>query len=337
MKTLNISVWDVVVVSNDRILVTGAAGFVGRHLIPRLVDGDHGQIVAADVERNPPDEYDDHVGGTVDYRQGDITDGSFREELLTEPYDRIYHFAAIVGVSEYVKNPLRITEVNLIATKNILEKVKDTNVRFVFTSTSEIYGKNPDVPWHEEANRVLGPPTVDRWSYSTGKSVCEHMIHGLAQAENPFTATVVRPFNLYGPGQRPNFVIPAFVEAIVNGDVPAIYDDGSQTRCFTYIDDFIEGMISASQSPAGANEVFNLGSTRETEIRELAEIVLEVAGCSYRNPEFIDTDDLYGDTYEDLDRRVPDVSKAERLLDWEAQTALTEGVERVIEWGQENY
>jgi len=323
---------------SDRILVTGAAGFMGRHLISELVDREpESAIIATDIKSDPPEQYSAHIDTNVEYLQGDITDEAFRETLLNEPFDRVYHLAAIVGVDEYVKNPLRITEVNIIATKAILERIKEWDVRFVFTSTSEVYGKNPDVPWSESTDRVLGPPTIDRWSYSTGKGACEHMIHGLADTNSPFTATVIRPFNLYGPGQRPNFAIPAFVDRVVNGEAPTVYDEGTQTRCFTYIDDFIEGLYIASTHPAGGNEVFNLGATRETEIRELAQLVLEVAGHDDREPEFIDTDELYGESYEDLERRVPDVSKAAELLDWEAETSLETGIEYVLEWGQENY
>jgi UDP-glucose 4-epimerase len=162
------------------------------------------------------------------------------------------------------------------------------------------------------------------------------MIHGLAAEESPFVATVIRPFNLYGPGQRPNFVIPAFVSNVVNGEPPVVYDDGTQTRCFTYIDDFITGVLRASTRTVGENEVFNLGSTREIRIRDLADIVLDVADVELE-PEFIDTDELYGDTYEDLERRVPDVSKASRLLDWKADTSLETGIEQLVRWGKDNY
>lgn len=320
----------------DRVLVTGAAGFVGRHLIDTLVTRDD-EIVATDLESTPPDSYEQLVGDRLSYVAGDITDETFLDDLLAEPYDRIYHLAAIVGVEEYVKNPLRIPEVNVGATRNILERVRDTDTRFVFTSTSEVYGKNPDVPWDEGTDRVTGPPTVDRWSYSTTKGTCEHMLHGLGAAEDPISVTVVRPFNLYGTQQRPTFVIPAFVERVVNGESPVVYDSGTQTRCFTYIDDFIEGLVRASVDPAGENEVFNLGSTRETEIGELAELVLDIAGADDRQPEYIDTDELYGDSYEDLDRRVPDVSKASDRLDWTASTSLETGIERVLEWGREHY
>ena len=321
---------------SERILVTGAAGFVGKHLVTGLIKSNPDcSLVATDVEP-APDWYDEYIGKQIEYKKGDITNESFLTELELTEYERIYHLAAIVGVSDYVQNPLDIVDVNIIGTKRILERISDSSVRFVFLSTSEIYGKNPDVPWNEEANRVLGPPTVDRWSYSTGKSACEHMIHGLSNKESSLTSTIIRPFNLYGPSQRPNFVVPAFIEEVVNENPPIVYDDGTQTRCFTYISDFIDGVISASTHPAGENEVFNIGSTRETCIRDLAEVVLDVANADI-DPKFIDTNELYGDSYEDLGRRVPDVSKADEKLNWEAETSLEAGIKKHFEWKKQNY
>lgn len=312
----------------DRVLVTGAAGFVGRHLIDRLAPDV--PVVATDIVPEPPDRYADRVGDSVEYVAGDITEASVRSSLLDRAYDRVFHLAAVVGVDQYVDDPLGVTEVNVVATTRLADALRDRDVRFIFTSTSEVYGKNPAVPWAESADRLLGPTTVNRWSYSVSKSACEQMLLGLDGQSDGFDATIVRPFNLYGPGQRPAFVIPAFAKAIAEGGRPQVYDDGTQTRCFTYVDDFIDALERASEAPAAAGEVINLGSTREVSIRELAEVVLKAAGRGEESPVFVDTDELYGDEYEDLDRRVPDVSKAAELLGWEASTPLETGVERVL-------
>lgn len=321
---------------SERILVTGAAGFVGKHLVHGLLLAHNNcEIVATDIQP-PPAWYGEHIGGRIDYRRGDLTNDAFLRTFDLPNYDRIYHLAAIVGVSDYIENPLRIVETNIIITKTILERIRHHRVRFIFLSTSEVYGKNPDVPWAETADRVLGPPTVDRWNYSTGKAVCEHMIIGVMREKTPLSATVIRPFNLYGPGQRPNFVVPVFIDDVLNGKPPVVYDDGTQTRCFTYIDDFIRGVIRASSTEAGENEVFNLGNTRETSIQDLASMVLDIADANIK-PEYVDTHELYGDSYEDLEQRVPNVSKANEILGWEASTSLKSGIRRTLEWWRDYY
>jgi UDP-glucose 4-epimerase len=131
-------------------------------------------------------------------------------------------------------------------------------------------------------------------------------------------------------------IIIIFINDVVNGKPPVVYDDGTQTRCFTYIDDFIRGVITASSTKAGENEVFNLGSTRETSIRDLANMVLDIADANIK-PEYVDTFELYGDSYEDLEQRVPNVSKANEILGWEANTALNSGIRRTLEWWRKYY
>ncbi|WP_276414222.1 NAD-dependent epimerase/dehydratase family protein [Haloarcula halobia] len=155
---------------SDRILVTGAAGFVGTHVVVELINrGDDTIVTATDIQNSPPDRYSHHLGDRLRYRQGDITDEDFVNDLLSENFDYIFHLAAVVGVNEYVENPLYLTDVNIIATRNILNRIRDEDVRFVFASTSEVYGKNPDVPWDEDNDRILGPASIDRWSHSTSK------------------------------------------------------------------------------------------------------------------------------------------------------------------------
>lgn len=318
---------------SERILVTGAAGFIGQHLTRRLLEQGH-DVVATDLDP-APDYVTDVADESLDYRRGDVTDKSFIDELLTGEYHRAFHLAAIVGVGQYVDTPLKTMEVNVIGTKRLLEGFVGTDTRFVFASTSEIYGKNPDVPWHEDDERVLGPPIKHRWSYSTSKSACEHMVHALMES-GELTATVIRPFNVYGPHQRPDFVLSAFVKEVVTGGTLQVFGDGTQTRSPTFIEDFLDGILTASTHPAGENEVFNIGGTREVQIRDLAELVLETAGVD-DDPEHIPVEEVYDEGYEDLDRRVPEVSRAKEKLDWEATTSLKTGIETTIDWAREEY
>jgi UDP-glucose 4-epimerase len=314
---------------SDEILVTGAAGFMGQHLVKKLAETGH-SVTAVDIQQEPPNSYSNYVGEEVDYMRGSIVHKNFIDNVLfpfPDAYDRVFHLAAIVGVDRYinVEDSLYISNVNITGTRYILEKIRNTDTHFVYPSTSEVYGKNPDVPWSEEADRVLGPPTVSRWGYSAMKAVCEHMIHMLDEADPSVTTTVVRPFNVYGPYQRPKFVIPKFVEMVLNGTPPTVYGDGTQKRCFTYMGDFIEGLVAASERDPGTPNTYNLGGTTETEIGKLAEMIIDVAGADM-SPEYVDPEEVYNDEYDQPDKRIPDASRAREVLGWEANTSLEEGL-----------
>jgi len=314
---------------SDTILVTGAAGFVGHHLIRHLADDGH-DITALDIKSDPPESYSE--AENVTYISGSILHQDFIDTMVfpsPNNYDRIYHLAAIVGVERYTEpeDLLYIVDVNVNGTRNLLERTRGSNTRFVYTSTSEIFGRNPQLPWAEDDDRVLGPPSESRWSYSSTKAICEHMVQSIGRADPGVSATIVRPFNLYGPGQRPKFVVPKFIQQVSRGDVPTVYGDGTQQRCFTYIEDFIDGIVRASERDHDGTETFNLGSTDEIEIRDLAELVLETAGMEEREPAFVDP----GDSHDELDRRIPDTTRARELLDWEASTPLRSGLRETYE------
>lgn len=324
----------------DTILVTGAAGFMGQHLIKRLAEDGH-DITAVDIQQGAPDSYSEFVGEEVDYIRGSLIHKNFIDNVLfpfPDTYDKVFHLAAIVGVDRYidVEDPLYVTNVNINGTRYILDKIRDTDTHIVYPSTSEIYGKNPGVPWSEGDDRVLGPPTVSRWSYSAMKAVCEHMIHMLSEVDPKLTGTVVRPFNVYGPYQRPKFVVPKFIEMVLDGESPTVYGDGTQKRCFTYMGDFIDGLLAASERPPGTPDVYNIGGTTETEIGKLAEMVIGIAD-SDMTPEYVDTADLYDAEYEQPDKRVPDISRAREVLDWEASTSLEDGLRKTYQQAKRKY
>ncbi len=319
---------------SDNILVTGAAGFVGQHLVRRLAEDGH-NVTALDIQSTPPALYAEHVGNTVNYIQGSVLSNEFIDTMVfrsPNTYDRIYHLASIVGVNRYLdpEDLLYIVDVNINGTRNLLERTRGSNTRFIYASTSEIFGRNPNVPWAEEDDRVLGSSSKSRWSYSSTKAVCEHMVQNVGRNDPGVSTTIVRPFNLYGPHQRPDFVIPKFLNLVNQGRVPTVYGDGKQTRCFTYVNDFIEGMVRASEQDHNGNETYNLGSTDEVEIGELATLVLDVAGMSDTEPEYIDRPDDNND-YEEPTQRIPDVSRAKSRLDWEATTPLRTGLEQTLD------
>jgi UDP-glucose 4-epimerase len=225
-------------------------------------------------------------------------------------------------------------DIVVIGTRHLLEEAARANTKVIFASTSEIFAKNPAVPWGEGDDRVLGPTYVDRWSYSSSKAVCEHMLYGMGKAKGlPFT--IARFFNVYGPRQNPYFVVSQTIHKILRGERPLMYDGGGMTRCFTYVGDIIEGLLSLADSDKALGEALNLGNPVEVSVRKVIETALRVAGSDV-GYEDVDTKPLYGKAYEDIIRRVPRVEKAREILGWEARTQLEEGLRQTIEWARRN-
>lgn len=321
--------------SGSVVMVTGAAGFVGSHLIERLLAMGcevHGLDIADLAAARNLDAVRDHPG--FRYTKGDIRDPAVIETFFRPEATHLYHLASVVGVRRYMEDPLSLIDIAIIGTRNLIELCVRHGVRILFTSTSEIYGRNPAVPWSEDGDRVLGPPNVDRWSYSSSKSVCEHMLFAVHRKTGlPFST--VRFFNVYGPRQAPIYVVSQTVKRVLRGERPDLYDGGRQTRCLTYVADAIEGVIAAATQEAAIGEAFNIGNAVENTMGEVVSMVLEAAGSDLE-PVPVDTREKYGAVYEDIGRRVPAVEKAARLLDWRATTPAAEGIARTVAWAREN-
>ena len=313
-------------------LVTGGSGFIGSHLIDQLL-ARGSEVICFDAQRGRNlDEAATHPG--FRFVEGDVRDASALGDVIDGSVDVIYHLAAIVGVSNYISDPLSVLDVNVIGTRNVLEHASRHGTRTVLTSTSEVFGRNPKVPWDEDDDRVLGSTTVDRWSYSTSKAMSEHLAFAMHR-HRALPVTVVRYFNAYGPRQSPIYVVSQSIHRVLNGKPPIVYDDGQQTRCFTYVADAVAGTILAAESDTAVGEAFNLGSNRESTVAEVVAATSEGAGSTLE-PERLSTTELYGATYEDIGRRVPGVEKARRVLGWEATTSLRDGIERTISWARAN-
>ncbi len=313
-----------------RILVTGGAGSIGSYVCDELVRRGH-QVIALD---NGPSLKVEHLfaSGRFQFVQDSVLVAEVVERLVAR-CDIVIHLAAIADPKRYVNEPLNVLNVNLKGSLNLLDFCSRMGKRFVFASTSEVCGKNPQVPWDEEADRVLGPPSINRWCYSTGKALIEHYCYAYGQQEGlPFV--IMRFFNVYGPrcddlGQ--GRVIPIFLEKFLRGEPVVVHGDGKQTRCFTYIEDTAQAVVELALSEAALGQCFNVGSDRETSILELAQLMKEVGG--FDNPiVFKPHREVFGDSYEDIPRRIPDVSRIRRVIGWEATTPLEEGLKKTIDF-----
>ena len=206
----------------------------------------------------------------------------------------------------------------------------------MYKRQSEVFGKNPNPPFAEDDDRVLGSTKTARWSYSTSKAMAEHLVFAMHSAYE-LPVTVVRYFNVYGPRQAPIFVVSQSVHRILNGHRPYLFDTGDQTRCFTYVDDAVAGTLLAAESDAAIGEAFNIGSMTETSMREVVDLAIKTADVdSVSEAEAVDTAERYGGRYEDIPRRIPDSTKAQRELGWRLTVDVAEGIRRTIDWARAN-
>jgi len=312
-----------------KILITGGAGFLGSHLTDALLArGDDVTIldVGGDLKvrhhvRHPRFHY---VRDSV--LNGEILDGLLlRSEL-------VFHLAAVVGVEHYVGDPYEVLNVNVNGTQAVLQCAYKYNRKVILASTSEVYGRNPSIPFGEDDDRVLGSTRLDRWCYSTSKAAAEHFC--FAYHRLGLRVVVLRYFNVYGPRlDRLDVgrVVTIFMGQVLRGEPVTVIGDGSQTRCFTYVDDAIRATLVAAGDDRAVGQVFNVGSDREVSILELAEMMIRVAGSPSRIA-FVAQQAVYGDSYEDVPRRVPNLRRMHEILGVRAETPLEEGLRRTIEW-----
>jgi UDP-glucose 4-epimerase len=312
-----------------KILITGGGGFLGSHLTDVFLDrGDEVFILETGLTLK------------VKHRIGDprlhfVRDSVFNEAILEGligRVDLVYHLAAVVGVEHYVGDPYEVLNVNVNGTQNVLKLAFKHSKRVVFSSTSEVYGRNPKIPWGEDDDRVLGSTRIDRWCYSTSKAVGEHFC--FAYAKMGLKTTIVRYFNVYGPRLDAidvGRVITIFIGQALRNEPVTVIGDGSQTRCFTYVTDAIEATVQAGLREEAVGEIFNIGNDREYTIRELAECLIAVAG-SQSPIRYVPQQNVYGPSYEDIPRRVPNVEKMRKILGVTAKTSLDEGLSRTIDY-----
>tara|TARA_Y100000746_G_C15418679_1_gene413365 strand:+ start:240 stop:1220 length:981 start_codon:yes stop_codon:yes gene_type:complete len=320
---------------NKKVMITGVAGLIGSHLAERLLSQGT-EVYGFDIHdletNNNLIEIKDNKN--FSYFKGDIKSEKDINNFFQNDASEIYHLASVVGVNLYMEDPLSLIDICVMGTRNLISLCSQHNVRMLYTSTSEVYGRNTNIPWKEDSERVLGATNVDRWSYSSAKALTEHILFGIHRSSG-WPMSIVRFFNVYGPRQNPIFVISKSIHRVLNGHQPELYDGGSQTRCFTYIDDVVEGLISAAEKESAIGQIINLGNPTEISMKDAIGIIIEESGSNLE-PIDISTSQRYGEVYEDIYRRVPDVSKAKELLGWTPSTDLRSGVKEIISWAKKN-
>jgi len=315
-----------------KILITGGAGFIGSHLAERLLErGDEvciiddlstGSIENLTFIKNHP-KFTYHIDTIRNYR--------LTAELV-DMCDIVYHLAAAVGVRLIVESPVNTIETNIRGTDIILSLAAKKRKRVVVTSTSEVYGKRNSVPFKEDDDLVMGPTSKGRWSYACSKAIDEFLAIAYWK-EKRVPTVIVRLFNTVGPRQtgRYGMVIPNFVQQALLGQDITVYGDGSQTRCFTHVNDVVGALIQVAEHPRAVGEVYNIGSDHEVTVLELAQKIKKMIGSESRIV-FTPYDEAYEEGFEDMMRRVPDISKVRALIGYDPRTDFEGILESVIDY-----
>jgi UDP-glucose 4-epimerase len=312
-----------------RVFITGGAGFIGSHLCDALVErGD--QVTILDNLSTGSENNIAHLKGRIVVTQGDIRDSGLVETLVAES-DLVLHMAASLGVDNILENPIESISTNFYGSEVVLNAALKFDKRILIASTSEIYGKNTHQPLSETDDRVIGTPQKLRWSYSDAKALEEATAHFLFLTKN-LKVTTIRFFNTVGPRQTGKYgmVIPRFVSAAIENQPIKIFGNGSQTRVFCHVSDSVNAVLALSNDNKAIGEVFNVGGKGEISILDLAKMIIELTD-SKSEITFTDYKDAYPIGFEDMARRVPDITKLKKFTDWEPKLELSVIINDVVD------
>jgi len=301
-------------------LITGGAGFIGSHLAESLIArGD--QVVIFDNLSTGSKGNLAEIIDKIKFEQGNIVNKIVIDKLVAES-DYVVHLAAALGVFNIVNNPLESLKTNLQGSEIVLEACDKYRKPVIIASTSEIYGKNDKVPLNEEDDRIIGHPLKSRWSYSEAKAVDESLAY-FYYLENKLPIRIVRFFNTVGPRQVGHYgmVVPRFVSAALKNESLSVYGSGNQIRCFCHVTDAVRALLLVMDSEKAVGQVFNVGNNSRISIMELAKKVIKITG-SKSDIEKIAYEKAYPEGFEDMQRRVPDISKIKQVLNWEPEINL---------------
>lgn len=315
-----------------KILITGGAGFIGSHLAETLLERGEEVFIIDDLSTgsianiihlkdNPRFHY------TIDT----IMNQAVMAELIDQ-CDYIVHLAAAVGVKLIVESPVNTIETNIYGTEIVLQLANKKKKKVIIASTSEVYGKNEEVPFKEDADMVLGPTTKGRWSYACSKAIDEFLALAYYK-EKKLPVVIARLFNTVGPRQtgRYGMVVPTFVQQALRGHPITVYGDGAQTRSFTHVTDVVRALIGIATNAAAIGQVFNIGNNEEISIEALARLIREKAR-SASEIVYIPYDKAYEEGFEDMRRRVPDITKIRRMTGFIPEVGIEEIIDSVIDY-----
>jgi len=315
-----------------RALITGGAGFIGSHLSEALLaQGDH--VLVLDNLSTGSIENIAHLKGRRGFEY--FIDSVDNEPLLAELIDRsdvVFHFAAAVGVKLIVEQPVHTIETNVHGTEVVLKHANKKKKLVVIASTSEVYGKSNDVPFREDSDLVMGPTPKHRWAYACSKAIDEFLALAYWK-ERKLPVIIVRFFNTVGPRQTGQYgmVIPVFVRQALAGEPITVFGDGTQSRSFTHVTDVIGALLKLIAEPKAVGQVINIGNTEEIAIAKLAERVRDLAGST--SPiKFVPYDQAYESGFEDMPRRVPDLTRVKALVGYEPRYTLDDILMHVIDY-----
>jgi UDP-glucose 4-epimerase len=313
-----------------RYLVTGGAGFIGSYLVEKLaLRGD--QVIIVDNKSTGSISNLKSVRDKVELVEGDILDHGLMEGVVSKS-DYVVHLAAALGVFNIVNKPLQSLKTNIQGTENILELADKFKKPVLIASTSEIYGKNTKVPLNEEDDRIIGHPLKSRWSYSEAKAVDESLAY-FYYLENQLPIRIVRFFNTVGPRQVGQYgmVVPRFVTSAIRNEPIQVYGSGDQIRCFCHVSDAIRALMLVIDSDKAIGQVFNVGNNLQISIMDLAKKVIEITG-SKSEIKKIPYSEAYPAGFEDMQRRVPDISKIKNVLGWSPEIGLEQIIRDITDF-----
>lgn len=313
----------------NKVLVTGAAGFLGSHLIDGLLEQGYKVCAVDKLAQNDCINLKHlKLSDNFSYYKVDVKNFDELDKIFDDDFCTIYHYASVVGVKNYLLSPKDVINVSIIGTQNIIDLAQKYKAKIIFASTSEVYGKNPNIPWKETDDRVLGSTEFERWTYSSSKAVAEHLI--ISSLKNTdIDWLIVRYFNVYGPRQNTNFVIASNLKNYFFKKPLICHNNGLQTRCYTFVDDAIDATIRLAQTHHKG--IYNIGSNIETNINELLQTINKVDKHKLEI-QSVNTSELLGLGFEDIPRRVPCVEKIKSAIGWSASTSLSNGLKKTYFW-----